>query len=205
MVTGMTLVGRTAELALVERMLEALPEGPGRVLAISGEPGIGKTRLLMELRGRAARRGYIVLSGRGTELETEEPFAALVEALDDFLASLEPRRLQTLSKRLPHLSEVLPTFGALAETTPGPAGERYRHHRAIQALLEELAATRPLVLMLDDVHWADAASLICSGAHRRLRFCSCSPSGPDRSPRCSPAPWRQRPGRGQPSRCGSRR
>ena len=159
MVSGMTLVGRTAEVALVERVLDALPDGPSRVLAISGEPGIGKSRLLMELRGLAARRGYIVLSGRGTELETEEPFAALVEALDDFLASLEPRRLHTLSERLPHLSEVLPTFGALAETQPGPAGERYRHHRAIQALLEELAATRPLVLVLDDVHWADAASL----------------------------------------------
>ena len=154
-----TLVGRTEELAAITRVLSALPGGGCRVLAISGEPGIGKTRLLSELRALAAAGGNIVLAGRGTELESEAPFAPLVEALDDYVGSLEPRRLQTLSERLPHLADVLPTFGALGEAQLGPATERYRHHRAIQALLEQLAGTRPLVLVLDDVHWSDAASL----------------------------------------------
>jgi DNA-binding CsgD family transcriptional regulator len=129
------------------------------VLAISGEPGIGKSRLLSELGARAARRDHTVLSGRGTELEREVPFAALVEALDDFLRSLGPRHLEALTERLPHLAGVFPAFADGATSRTGLAAERYRHHRAIRALIEDLAADRPLVLLLDDVHWADPASV----------------------------------------------
>ena len=157
--TETTLVGRAAELARIEYALDGVLEGQYRVLAISGEPGIGKTRLLSELAPLASRRGCTVLSGRGTELEREAPFAALVEALDEFLGSLPKGQLEDLGERLPHLGGVFPTLGSLVEVRPGPAEERYRHHRAIGAMLEELAAARPLVLVIDDVHWADAASV----------------------------------------------
>jgi hypothetical protein len=157
--TVTTLSGRAQELARIEIALRAIERGESRLLAISGEPGIGKTRLLDELRSRAAVRGHTVLAGRSTELEGEAPFGALVEALDDFLASLGARRLRAIGERLPHLAGVLPAVGTVVEAQSSPAGERYRHHRAIRALLEELAAGRPLVLVLDDVHWADAASV----------------------------------------------
>lgn len=100
-----------------------------------------------------------MLSGRGTELERDAPFAAIVEALDDFLGSLPPAQLEGLGDRLPHLAGVFPTIASRVEARSGPAEERYRHHRAIGGMLEELAAARPLVLVLDDVHWADAASV----------------------------------------------
>jgi ATP/maltotriose-dependent transcriptional regulator MalT len=157
--TDTKLVGRVGELAQVEGALGDLARGGYRVFAISGEPGIGKTRLLSELRSRAETRGYTVLAGRGTELEGEVPFGVFVEALDGFLASLGARRAEAIGQRLPQLAGVFPAIGEVAERQPGPAVERYRHHRAIRALLQELAAGQPVVLVLDDVHWADAASV----------------------------------------------
>lgn len=147
------------ELARIEAALSAVGRGEARLLAVSGEPGIGKTRLLVELGSRAAARGYRVLVGRSTELAHEAPFGALVEALDGYLGSLGAARLGAISERLPHLAGVFPAVGSVAEALPGPALERYRSHRAVRGLLEELAARRPLVLMLDDVHWADTASV----------------------------------------------
>jgi ATP/maltotriose-dependent transcriptional regulator MalT len=157
-VTETTLIGRTRELAEVQRVLARVDERVAQTLVVSGEPGIGKTRLLTELAAGAAERRHTVLTGRGTELERAVPFAALVEALDGFLRSLGPRRLDDLSGRLPHLAGVFPAMADRAEPDAGGAAERYLHHRAIRALLEELAAQRPLVLILDDVHWSDPAS-----------------------------------------------
>jgi ATP/maltotriose-dependent transcriptional regulator MalT len=157
--TETTLVGRDREVTRIESALSALGHRDSAVLAISGEPGIGKTRLLGELRSRACKRGHTVLAGRGTELEGEAPFAALVEALDDYLCALGPRRLAEISGRLPHLAAVFPAMAGFTQARSGPPAERYRHHRAVRALVEELAGERPLVLVLDDVHWADLASV----------------------------------------------
>ena len=157
-VTETRLIGRTRELAEVERVVADVAAGAPEILVISGEPGIGKTRLLAELAGRAAARRYAVLTGRGTELELAAPFAALVEALDGFLRSLGPRHLDDLARRLPHLAGVFPAVSERSDDEGGGAAERYLHHRAIRTLLEELAAKRPLVLILDDVHWSDPAT-----------------------------------------------
>jgi DNA-binding NarL/FixJ family response regulator len=152
------LVGRERELAALERVLGELEEDASRVLVISGEAGIGKTRLLEELARLAAQRDYVVLAGRGTELELEVPFGLVIEALDDYLRRLPPSRLDALAQRLPELAAVLPVVAELVVVAPAPATERYRHHRAILALTEELAAERPMVVILDDLHWADPAS-----------------------------------------------
>ena len=157
------LVGRSAELEATERLLEALDGGPAAGLRVIGEPGIGKTRLLRELSERADAAGYLVLGGRGTEFERNQPFAVLVDALDDYLGSLHPRELGRLgAERARELTAVFPALSELAEdVAPVPAleAERYRTHRAVRALLERLARERPLVLVLDDLHWADEASV----------------------------------------------
>lgn len=152
------LVGRERELAALERVLGEMEEDTARVLVVSGEPGIGKTRLLGELARLAAQRDYVVLAGRGTELELDVPFGLVIEALDDYLRQLQALRLDALARRLPELAAVLPAFAELVVDAPTPATERYRHHRAIRELVEELAAERPVVLILDDLHWADPAS-----------------------------------------------
>ena len=145
------LLGRRAELAAID---EALARRSG-VLAFSGEGGIGKTRLLDELAARAG--DALVLTGRASELERELPFGVWEDALSDHAAFLGVDRLERLvGDQLPELAAVLPLVGRV------PAGlqdERYRTHRAVRALLEGLATTRPVVLALDDLQWADDSSL----------------------------------------------
>jgi len=147
------LVGREHELAQLERALDALPEGS--FLDLSGEAGIGKTRLLDELRGRADAREMLVLEGRGSEFEVDVPFGILVDALDEYLAAMDPAQIdRALGDAAADLGAVFPSLGQRAD-----AGGRFRAHRAVAALLERLPPGRGLLLVLDDVHWADEASV----------------------------------------------
>jgi ATP/maltotriose-dependent transcriptional regulator MalT len=157
---GDPLVGRADELDLLEGLLDELDHGAPVALEVVGEPGIGKTRLLSELDARAELRGYVILTGSASELERELPFSVFVHALDQYLESLEPGRLSGLDADVQaELAHVFPSLAALeGETEPAPQHERYRSHRAVRELLEELAQRRPVVLMLDDFHWADSAS-----------------------------------------------
>ena len=181
------LVGRTRELAAIDRALDALSTNAGSVLAVAGEPGIGKTALLEELCDRADARELLVLSGRAAEFEGGVPFAAFVDALDDYLGSLNPRLFERLDRGT--IGELAAVFGSMAELgedpAPGLPDERYRSHRAVGALLELLANRRPLVLALDDVQWADDASIeLLSHLLRRRpagRCCSRSPIARARS------------------------
>lgn len=133
-----------------------------------GEPGIGKTRLLQEIRVRAEQRAHLVLNGSASELERDLPFSVFVDAVDDYVKGLAPDRLATLDKNakaeLPH---VLPSMPPQPDARQALQQERYRSHRAVKALLENLADTTPLVLMLDDIHWADVASVELLGAMLR--------------------------------------
>jgi ATP/maltotriose-dependent transcriptional regulator MalT len=155
----MALVGRTNELARIDSALDQVEQGESRLLAVSGEAGVGKTRILSEVASRATSRGHTVLSGRGTELEGEVSFAVFVEALDDLLASLGTQALEALRNRLPHLADVFPAVERPPWAQVGPATERFRHHRDIRTLVEGLAGERPLTLLIDDLHWADRASV----------------------------------------------
>ena len=131
--SGTALVGRDAELDAIDRLIEAVARGESSILLVRGEAGIGKTRLLDRLSHRAAERRFAVLRGRATELESDVPFAAVVEAL-------EP------------LDDV-----ALA--TPASPAERWRLHRGLRERLDALPGGHPFALVLDDVHWADPATL----------------------------------------------
>jgi DNA-binding CsgD family transcriptional regulator len=151
-------IGRRQELVALDEALDTLKTPRPRWAVVSGEPGIGKTRLLSELAARAAARRHPVYVGRGAELESELPFAIWVDALDDHVASLGERRLEALiGDRVGELARVLPSAAA-----PGAGGlqdERFHAYRAVRALLQRMAMGQPIVLILDDVHWADDASL----------------------------------------------
>ncbi|MET0684275.1 MAG: BREX system ATP-binding domain-containing protein [Solirubrobacteraceae bacterium] len=158
------LVGRTAELAAVDEALAALERGRALALAVIGEPGIGKTSLLAALDARAEERGLLVLSGSASELESDLPFAVFADALDDYVQALEPRRLEQLPPDVrAELGQVLPSLAG-GPASAGPQDHRFRTHRAVRRLLEVLAEPKPLVLVLDDLHWADSGSIELLGA-----------------------------------------
>jgi DNA-binding NarL/FixJ family response regulator len=97
-----------------------------------------------------------VLAGSAAELEGELPFAVFVDALDEYLEGLEPHRLDALDDDVRgDLAQVFPAIPGNGHAAPG---DRYRTHRAVARLLEALATPKPLVLLLDDLHWADAGS-----------------------------------------------
>jgi ATP/maltotriose-dependent transcriptional regulator MalT len=179
------LVGRAPELAGLERALERVGAG-GSWVEIVGEPGIGKSRLLAELRDRAERHGYLVLDGRAAEFEQDVPFGLIIDALNDYLGALEPAWLRSFEdEATAELASIFPSLSWLAGgvSMRRVDAERYRVHYAIRALLERLSSRQPLVLTLDDVHWADPASIEVI-AHLIRRF---------RGPLLAVLAWRQAP------------
>ena len=164
--TGAPTVGREPELNRLDAALETLATGSQACVAVEGDPGIGKTRLLFELGARAEQAGSLVLTGSATEFERELPFGPWVDALDAYVAAqeldLEDRWETDLALEI---GEIIPSLRR-PDRRPRKAApdERYRAHRAVRALLELLARDRSLVLVLDDVHWADGASIELLGA-----------------------------------------
>ncbi len=129
------------------------------VLEVAGEPGIGKTRLLAEFAATAESRGAIVVAGRATEYERTLPFGLFTDALEGVLRQHDSVRFHELIGRDGGLLRMIfPAIGERAAGEPPPACDRWRLYRAVSALLTVLAAEDDFVMILDDVHWADAAS-----------------------------------------------
>ncbi|MBO2451025.1 AAA family ATPase [Actinomadura barringtoniae] len=161
------LIGRQDVLQVLTESLEATATGAFQLLAFAGDPGAGKTRLLTELAAVASAGEMLVLSGRAAEFEQQMPFAALVDAIDDHLEghrpSLAPEAVPLLAAVFPALTPAAAATGAagFAPHDDGAPGRvaRYQLHRAVRHLLEVLASDTGLVLLLDDLHWADEASV----------------------------------------------
>ncbi|WP_105968357.1 helix-turn-helix transcriptional regulator [Streptomyces geranii] len=155
------MLGRSVELARFDELLDRAaggarrPAGGGefgdggrsRLVDITGEAGIGKSRLLGEVCERARRRGMTVLRGRATEFERRVPFQVFTDAL----AHLAPHTLDGFQET--DTEAVAPLL-----QRSGTA-DRFGLHRSTAALLTRLAAPSGLLLALDDLHWADPASL----------------------------------------------
>ena len=162
---GAPFVGREAELAKLERHWQRAQAGEREVVIIAGEPGIGKTRLVGELARWLAAAGSTVLYGRSYQ-ETLTPYQPFVEALRHYVGACDPDVLRwqlgenvgELGALVPELSERLPGLAEASERDP--EGRRYRLFEAVARLLREASRPEPLVLILDDLHWADRSSLL---------------------------------------------
>jgi DNA-binding SARP family transcriptional activator/energy-coupling factor transporter ATP-binding protein EcfA2 len=164
------LVGRARELALLRHGLEDGWAGTGRVALLIGEAGVGKTRLLEELAGLASARGAMLIRARCFESEQVLPFAPWVEALRGQVALSDEALRAGLAPALrAELSRLLP-WGEQAQAHEIAAPENaLRLLEAVRELLERLAQRAPLLLVLDDLQWADDMSLrLFSFLGRRL-------------------------------------
>jgi hypothetical protein len=155
-------VGRGPELRRLDQFLAEAVDGSQSVVLLSGEPGIGKTRLVREFCRHAHAEGASVLYGRSDE-ETVVPYQPFVETLRHYIASCPPDALRAqlgdstdLVRLVPELADRLPVDEAAAS---GGEGERQRLFESVSRLLANASIVTPLVVVLDDLHWADEATL----------------------------------------------
>ncbi|MBI5106864.1 MAG: AAA family ATPase, partial [Solirubrobacterales bacterium] len=150
------LVGRAEELRRLELALDAAAAGRGTAALVAGPAGIGKTRLAAELAERARARGATVLTGRCMDLVGAAlPYAPLVDALRALRGSRTMEGLDELSRLLPGGGD------ATAARKPGCRGcdARAQLFEDVLTLLDRLGAAAPVVLQLEDLHWADGSTL----------------------------------------------
>jgi predicted ATPase len=139
---------------------ERATSGSGSVVALLGDAGIGKTRLLEELEQVAKGRGALVLAGRAWAMHMRLAYALLVDALGTHLRELPASDRERLVDDLPELDNLFVELPrrALAPLND-PELEKTRLFEAVSRLVERLAGSRTVVLTLDDVQWADLASI----------------------------------------------
>jgi eukaryotic-like serine/threonine-protein kinase len=149
-------VGRDAELAVLTADLDAAVAGRGGVVLVEGEAGIGKTRLAEELAGQATARGALVLWGRCWEGEGAPAFWPWVQVVRGYVQAGDPAALRRdMGAGAADIAQVVP---AVRELLPDLAA-RFRMFDSFAGFLRAAALRQPLLLVLDDLHWADAPSL----------------------------------------------
>lgn len=158
-------VGRADELGTLKTALDAALGGQGSLVMLVGEPGIGKTRLAEEALVYAQLRGAQTLWGRCYEAESAFPYMPFVEALRQYVATRPDDALRAelgngASDVAKLVSEVRQRVPASALTTEVPPDqERQRLYESVVTFLLNAALANPIVLVLDDLHWADAPTL----------------------------------------------
>ena len=151
-------VGRGEELGRLRELWHKADSGTRQLVLVAGEPGIGKTSLAVELAEGAHDEGALVLFGRCDE-DAVVPLQPFVEVLRELLAvgALDP---QDLGADLVRLLPEIEARDAAPPTPDDPGAERYRLFAALSTVLDEIAGARTIVLVLDDLHWADQPTLL---------------------------------------------
>ena len=161
------LIGRETELAELEQVwqLACAQERSGRLVLLAGDAGIGKSTLTAELARRVHEAGAIVLSGRSPR-ETVVPYQPILEALRHWALNAPLGDLRAVAREYgSELSRLIPELRRRAPDLPPPPldepeTERYRLFEAVVGLLTELSRSAPVLLVLDDLQWADRPTLL---------------------------------------------
>ena len=163
---GGVFVGRQREMGELKACLEDALSGRGRLVTLVGEPGIGKTRTAQELATYAGLRQAQVLWGRCYEGEGAPPYWPWVQAIRSYVRDVDPEQLRSdMGAGAADIGQVVSDVGDWLpglETPPQlePAQARFRLFDSITAFLKSAGRRRPLVLVLDDLQWADHPSLL---------------------------------------------
>jgi len=154
------LVDRSAEMDRLAAQLSRAARRQGCAMFLVGEAGIGKTRLAHEALVLARERGFLVLEGSAYALEDRLAYAPILAAFGPFLRRLDSPRQTRLVSGLPDLGRLFTDLHLPAPLPLGdPALEKTRLFEAVVRLLERLTRESPVLLFLDDLHWADPASI----------------------------------------------
>lgn len=159
------LIGRERQIDALVRLLDLARAGQGQTALIAGEAGIGKSRLVAELKPYATTHGLTIVQGRCFEPDHVLPYAPLLDLLRSWLSGCTPHEVaDILGPHLPELVRVLPELTAhmperLTDPPSDPEQEQRRRVQALVQLFTRLAARQPLVVIIEDLHWSDEASL----------------------------------------------
>ena len=162
--TAPAFVGRQRELEVLEAQLADARAGRPSLALVIGEPGIGKTRTVQTFSASARAGGVLVLWATCFE-DDPRPFAPWASVVDDIVARSDPQELMdrlgsavaVAAAALPRLADTLPSISPPAAL--GPTESRFRLYDSLARLVVETARSNPTLVVLDDAHWADAASL----------------------------------------------
>ena len=163
---GGVFVGRQAEMDQLKAALEDVLGGRGRLITLAGEPGIGKTRTCEELATYAGLRGAKVLWGRCYETGGQPPYWPWVQAIRSYVRDTEPEELRrqmgasasVIAEVVTDVKERLPDLQPPPELAD-PDSARFRLFDSITSFLKTASLARPMVIVLDDLHWSDRPSL----------------------------------------------
>ena len=161
-------VGRRKEIDIFTQVLTQTADGQGRVLIFTGEPGIGKTRLIQEITSLASQTGFQSLVAQCYQMEQALPYQPLIDLARQMMENghhwrqLAPVWLRELALLVPEMEEI----AAAAVTTEPPVEEldeiqQGRLFQAIFHLFTNMADQNKLFIVIEDIHWADAATLQC--------------------------------------------
>ena len=186
------LVGRQVELAMLSERLDAVRAGSGSTTLIAGVGGVGKSRLVAAVSARAAQQGWTVSIGRAYPVETGVPFAVFSDALTPIVRGMTPASLAVLTRGDATLASICPAFAASGPVAPardGGGDAKARLLWTFAQFLGQLAVQRPLLLVLENLHWADTSSLELlhfvarqGAGHRIALLCTYNESALDTSP-----------------------
>ena len=159
-------VGRDAERARLRLAVDEANAGHGALIFVAGTAGSGKSRLAEEVGVEASERGLHFVLGRCTDTTQADPYAALVEVAESLERRMSASAFRVLlgdsagemARLLPHLRQRFSDVPPAAE--PSSVDTRRYFFTGLQEVLARLAGMRPLVLMLDDLHWADVPTLL---------------------------------------------
>ncbi len=155
-------IGRQRELAALTAALDSARKGRGSVHIFAGESGIGKTRLTEAIAERAAEKGFLTITGRAFPVESGIPFALFGDGFVPLLRGMPAATLQTLSRgAMAELGVLFPTLRLESAPVRGgdPSDLRPRVFDAFAQLLFRLAQKQPILVVLENLQWADPSSL----------------------------------------------
>ena len=163
--TGRIFVGRQREMGELRAALEESIAGRGRLAVLVGEPGIGKTRTAQELASYAETRGARVLWGRCHDQPGMLPFWPWIQATRSYIRQQQPEQLRSemgpgaadIAQIVPELNERLSNIQTPPTVEPEQA--RFRLFDSLATFLKTASQYQPLVIILDNLHWADKSSL----------------------------------------------